>query len=232
MWRWCSIAVLCLGIALLFCAAWASGTHKYQWLGQYFSKVQTQQKVIALTFDDGPRGAVSQKLLDQLQRLNVQATFFLLGRQIQQYPELATALAKSGHQLANHSFSHYAMDGAGFWRYWQDIRETDRLLQHAGYKGPIMFRAPFGRKQLVLPLVLLLQNKTHVLWNINPRDYFGRSPAQLTEYVVKQAAPGSIVLLHDLPNTVAALPAMVAGLQQQGYQLVTVNQLMELNTKS
>lgn len=203
-----------------------SGTNAFQWIGESVDRVPTQHPMVALTFDDGPRGNVSRRLLTELNRLNTKATFFLVGRQIKQHPLFTAELWHSGHQLANHSYAHKAMDDGNLWRFWQEVRDTDRLIRQSGYKGPIHFRAPMGKKRLALPLVLALQQKTHVLWDVNPQDYLNTAPAKMIETVLKKVRPGSIVLLHDRPNTVAALAGMVEGLRAKGYQLVTVDQLL------
>ncbi len=203
-----------------------SGSNSFQWIGESVDRVSTRQPLVALTFDDGPRGPVSRRLLQELNRLNTKATFFLVGRQIKQHPQFTAELWRSGHQLGNHSFAHKAMDDGNLWRFWQEVRDTDRLIRQSGYQGPIHFRAPMGKKRLALPLVLALAQKKHVLWDVNSQDYKNIAPELMIQTVLQKVRPGSIVLLHDRPNTVAALAGMVAGLRAKGYQLVTVDQLL------
>ena len=203
-----------------------SGTNSFQWIGESVDRVSTEKPLVALTFDDGPRGPVSRRLMLELNRLNTKATFFLVGRQIKQFPQFTTELWRSGHQLANHSYAHKAMDDGELWRFWQEVRDTDALIRQSGYKGPIHFRAPMGKKRLALPLVLALAQKKHILWDVNPHDYKNTAPELMIETVLQKVRPGSIVLLHDRPNTVAALAGMVEGLRAKGYQLVTVDQLL------
>ena len=118
------------------------------------------------------------------------------------------------------------MDDGNLWRFWQEVRDTDTLIRQSGYKGPIHFRAPMGKKRLALPLVLALLQKKHILWDVNSQDYKNAAPELMIQTVLQKVRPGSIVLLHDRPNTVAALAGMVEGLRAKGYQLVTVDQLL------
>lgn len=204
----------------------ASQTNRFQWIGERVDRVETSEKLVALTFDDGPRGKVTEDILATLNRYQVKATFFLVGRQIKKYPVLTQQLWQSGHQLANHSFQHLAMDDEDWQRYGWELSDTDALIRQSGYQGEIHFRAPMGKKRLLLPLQLAWRGQAHILWDVNPHDYQGTTPDIMVQTVLNKVKPGSIVLLHDRDNTLAALPGMIEGLKAKGYRLVTVDQLM------
>lgn len=204
----------------------SSKTNSFQWVGHYVDRVDTKEKLVALTFDDGPRGKVTQDILSTLNRYQVKASFFLVGRQIKKYPELTQQLWQAGHQLANHSFAHHAMDDEDWRRYIRELTDTDTLIRRSGYQAPIHFRAPMGKKRLLLPVVLAWRGQSHILWDVNPHDYKGTAPDVMVQTVLNKVTPGSIVLLHDRENTLAALPGMIEGLKAKGYRLVTVDQLM------
>lgn len=226
--RWMLVTLL---TALLLYVGWrwltlASQTNSFQWIGTRVDRVETSEKLVALTFDDGPRGKVTQDILATLNRYQVKATFFLVGRQIKKYPALTQQLWQSGHQLANHSFQHLAMDDEDWQRYAWELSDTDALIRQSGYQAPIHFRAPMGKKRLLLPLQLAWRGQAHILWDVNPHDYQGTAPDIMVQTVLDKVKPGSIVLLHDRDNTLAALPDMIAGLKAKGYRLVTVDQLM------
>lgn len=226
--RWI-LVILVISLLLYAAVRWlalASQTNRFQWIGTRVDRVETSEKLVALTFDDGPRGKVTQDILATLNRYQVKATFFLVGRQIKQFPLLTQQLWQSGHQLANHSFQHRAMDDEDWRRYTWEISDTDALIRKSGYQAPIHFRAPMGKKRLLLPIVLAWRGQAHILWDVNPHDYQGTAPDIMVQTVLNKVKPGSIVLLHDRDNTLAALPGMIEGLKAKGYRLVTVDQLM------
>ncbi len=223
-----AVLLVIAGVGNWYWFSHASQTNNFQIAGEFVHRINASEKVVALTFDDGPRGPLSRLLMDELNRLGVKATFFVVGRQIKQFPQLTRDLWLSGHQLANHSFHHQPMNTERPWFFYQEIINTDALIRKTGYKGTIHFRAPMGKKRFVLPLLLSMQDKTHVLWDVNPRDYMGTAPEKMVQTVLAKVKPGSIVLLHDRENTLASLPAMVKGLRAKGYRFVTVDELLKL----
>jgi peptidoglycan/xylan/chitin deacetylase (PgdA/CDA1 family) len=207
-----------------------SVSHRFQLMGKYVSCVKTDKKLIALTFDDGPSGDSTQALLDALYKNGARASFFLVGRQIEKYPDLAAAIVGRGHQVGNHSYSHQSMTYGLPSKYRAEIEKTDALIRAAGYHREISFRAPFGVKFLSLPYVLREYGKVDVLWDVNPRDYKESvSGDDIVSKVVGMAKPGSIVLLHDRPKTAGAIEKLVKKLQRQGFELVTVDELIAVS---
>jgi len=229
-YRWLLVLVIVViaSVGNWYWFSHASQTNHFQIAGEFVYRIDANEKVVALTFDDGPRGPLSRLLLEELNRLGVKATFFVVGRQIKLFPKLTRDLWLSGHQLANHSYHHQPMNTERLWFFYHEIINTDALIRKSGYKGVIHFRAPMGKKRFVLPLLLSMQEKTHVLWDVNPRDYLGTAPHKMVQMVLNKVKPGSIVLLHDRENTLASLPAMVKGLQAKGYRFVTVDELLRL----
>jgi peptidoglycan/xylan/chitin deacetylase (PgdA/CDA1 family) len=229
-YRWLLVLVIVViaSVGNWYWFSHASQTNHFQIAGEFVYRIDANEKVVALTFDDGPRGPLSRLLLEELNRLEVKATFFVVGRQIKLFPKLTRDLWLSGHQLANHSYHHQPMNTERLWFFYHEIINTDALIRKSGYKGVIHFRAPMGKKRFVLPLLLSMQEKTHVLWDVNPRDYLGTAPHKMVQMVLNKVKPGSIVLLHDRENTLASLPAMVKGLQAKGYRFVTVDELLRL----
>jgi chitin deacetylase len=207
-----------------------SMSHRFQLIGKYVSCVKTDKKVIALTFDDGPSANSTALLLEGLRKTDAKATFFLIGRQIEKYPDLAAAIVGMGHQVGNHSYSHKIMT-YGLWsRYRREIEKTDALIRAAGYRSEISFRAPFGAKFLSLPYVLREYGKVDVLWDVNPRDYKEDVSADdIISKVIGMAKPGSIVLLHERPKTAVAIEKLVKRLREQGFELVTVDELIAIS---
>jgi len=205
----------------------------FQLFGEIIDRVETDEKLVALTFDDGPREPYTRQILDVLQRHGVKATFFVIGENAERHPGLVRLALSRGHQLGNHSYSHRRMVLCSAEFVCEEIERTDTLLRGLGVQGEIPFRAPYGKKLVVLPWVLSRMDRLHVLFDVvpDPPDYERPEPAVLRDYVVEHVRPGSIVVLHDgggpRDETVAAVDLIVPALQAMGYRLVTVADLFE-----
>jgi peptidoglycan-N-acetylglucosamine deacetylase len=209
-------------------------TSKFQLFGQMITRVDTPEKVIALTYDDGPHPIYTRRLLKVLNQFQVKATFFVIGHQVEQYPEIAQDVHQQGHELGNHSYSHRRLILTSRSAIRDEIAKTDRLIRELGVQQAIHFRAPFGYKRVRLPLVLSQLKKKNVLWNLDPRDYRASSSESVVDYVLDQASPGAIVLLHDGGGdralTAEATAQLIPRLQAQGYRFATVSELLSLQT--
>ncbi|MFN7901152.1 MAG: polysaccharide deacetylase family protein [Synechococcaceae cyanobacterium] len=203
-----------------------SRSPRWQTFGQVLSHGDRQQPLVALSFDDGPNPRTTPQLLEVLRRTGTKASFFLVGRHIVEHPQLAEAIVAAGQEVGNHSFSHDPMVLERPWRYRREIARTDGLIRGLGYHGVIRFRPPYGRKLLVLPWLLARQGRLDVLWDVNPQDWTVDDPMQITERVLAQVRPGSIVVLHEHPATVEALEPMIRQLRQRGYRLVGLEELI------
>lgn len=207
-----------------------SRSKSFQLLGDLVSHIDTSEKVVALTFDDGPNSPYTDQMLEVLRRHQVKATFFVVGRALKKQPETAKLVLSQGHELANHSYSHAKMvfKSPAFVR--TEIEETDQQLRAVGVTPSQLFRAPYGRKLLVLPYVLTQLQKVNVLWDVNPADYKAPSAEAIATSVLNQVKPGSIVLLHDgggkRDKTVAATDRIIRALKDQGYRFETVSELI------
>ncbi len=227
--RWLMLISLILVLAGLFRL---SNMRDFQVIGRLVHRVPTEKKRVALTFDDGPDPRNTPQLLDVLDAHGAKATFFVVGLQLQKHPELARSILARGHELANHSFSHPRMvfRTPSFIR--EEIDRTDALIRSAGAKGPILFRAPYGKKLLVLPWILSQSGRTNVLFDVVPKpgDYTRPPPKKIVESVMAQLKPGSIVVLHDgggpRAETVEAVRRLLPMLKARGYSMVTASELM------
>ena len=214
-----SLAAVALGLGGVAALA---DSHWFQLLGSHMAQLPADERSVALTFDDGPNPASTAAILTVLRQRRVPATFFLIGERIERDRPLAVRILREGHQLANHSWSHPRMVLEHPHPYATEIDRTDRLIRQLGYSGPIDFRPPYGQKLVVLPWLLARRGKLDVLWSLDSRDWADHDPAGIARRVVEGARPGSIVLLHDLPRTAAALPAVIDGLRRRGYRFRTV----------
>ena len=226
-------------IAVLFALAGIFALCKsrtYQLFGEIVPRVETSEKVVALTFDDGPVPESLETILAPLRKHGVQGTFFVCGAQMQENPALAARLVAEGHELGNHSWSHVRMwfRTPSFVR--SEFERTDALIRAARHGGPIHSRAPYCKKLVVLPWYFARTNRVHVTFDVEPETFpeIDASADRIVDYVLSNTRPGSIVLLHpwyrNRGNTREALPRIIEGLKRQGYRFVTVNELLKMRT--
>jgi len=197
-------------------------------------RADTEGKVVALTYDDGPSSPYTNQLLDILDSYQVKATFFEIGRNIEKHPEIVPMIVARGHELANHSYSHTDMMFKPREFLLSEIEKTDKLLQQElGVKqDSISFRPPFGRRGVVLSYLLSQMQKKLILWDVDSLDYDKTLTAEdIANRVIDNVRSGSIVLMHDSggdrSKTLAATQAIVKTLQSKGYAFKTVSELLE-----
>jgi peptidoglycan/xylan/chitin deacetylase (PgdA/CDA1 family) len=227
--KWMLGGLLALGV-LAGGTLKVAGLHGFQLFGTYVARVETPEKVVALTFDDGPSPHNTPVLLELLARHGVKASFFMVGRKIERHPELAARVLAEGHELGNHSYSHVRLIFRSSAFVEEEIAKTDTLLRGLGVEGDIHFRAPFGKKLFDVPWILERQGRTHVLFDVVPDDTATQDEELLVRRVLEATRPGSIILLHDggarKPGTLAATERILQALQAQGFRFVTVSELL------
>ncbi|MBW3112470.1 polysaccharide deacetylase family protein [Bacillus sp. MCCB 382] len=215
---------------LLFGTFKLMNARTFQFFGGLTDKVETNQKVVALTFDDGPTENVDE-IITLLEEYDIKATFFLIGNEIEEQPEEAKKLVEEGHQIGNHTYSHHRMilKSPSFIK--EEIEKTDDLIRKAGYSGEIDFRPPNGKKIVGLPYYLSKHDRDTIMWNIEP-DTFYTVAADKIEYVNDNVTPGSIILLHAMYDKTGeelkTLEGVIQSLAEEGYEFVTVNELQGL----
>ncbi|MGF7032216.1 chitin deacetylase [Paenibacillus mucilaginosus] len=228
------------GIGILFLSLLLFGSYKlmtsrtYQLFGGLTSSVQTDRKVVALTFDDGPTKNIDS-ILPILDRYRAKATFFLIGQEIEAHPEAARRIAEGGHQIGNHTYSHHRMifKTPSFIR--EEIEKTDMLIREAGYTGEIDVRPPNGKKLIGLPYYLKQHDRETIMWSIEP-DTYSTFASEKVNFVKDNVKPGSIILMHPMydktGSELAAVEAILRALSDEGYTFVTVNELQALDGHS
>ncbi|MBW4679130.1 MAG: polysaccharide deacetylase family protein [Microcoleus vaginatus WJT46-NPBG5] len=200
----------------------------------YHSQLSSKEKVIALTFDDGP-WIETPKVLGILKEYDVKATFFMIGQHVQTYPDIAKQVVAAGHAIGNHTWHHYThqMDGATA---AAEIDNTSkRIFQVTGVKTQL-FRPPAGRLENGLAEYARNQKNAVVMWSVDPLDWLeSTSPQSLVKAVLDNAQSGGIVLLHDgggnRSRTLQALPPIIAELKLRGYRFVSVQELLEMEDR-
>jgi peptidoglycan/xylan/chitin deacetylase (PgdA/CDA1 family) len=229
-WTIVVACVLVVVLAAAFTLFEVSKSRTFQFFGTLVNRVETTEKIVALTFDDGPDPAGTQAILDTLRSRDVPATFFLIGRDIAAHPDLARAIVNAGHELGNHSFSHERMIGVTPAWVADEVEATDALIRTSGYTGEILFRPPNGKKLFALPHYLAEHNRTTITWDVEPDSEGTPDAATVERTTLDQVQPGSIVLLHAMygsrEQTRQAIGPVVDQLKQRGYRFVTVSQLL------
>jgi peptidoglycan/xylan/chitin deacetylase (PgdA/CDA1 family) len=209
-------------------------TKKYQFFGELVTNVNTTEKVVAFTYDDGPHPSNTNQLLDILDKFQAKATFFAIGKNIEKYPEIIQNILAQGHEVGNHSYSHLPMIFRKPSFINSEIEQTDRLLRQLGVNTDIHFRPPFGLKRLILSFILEQKHKKNILWNLDPKDCLATNPESIESYVITNIKPGAIILLHDgggdRTPTVKATEFLLQNLQEKGYKFMTVSELLTLKT--
>jgi len=224
------------GILLLGAAGYGALEPQSNFLGRTYWSGSTQEKVVALTFDDGPNEPYTSQLLDILNREHVHATFFLIGSNVRRFPGSVARMVGEGHVVGNHSDTHplrFALKPES-----ELQREVDRAeisIHSAGGGYPSLFRPPQGLRSPWLMNVLREDSLIAVTWDDAPRDWDPAPASELVKRTLEQAHPGAIILLHDgmnlTPNadqseTLRALPGIIDGLRARGYRMVTVPELI------
>ncbi|WLR42536.1 polysaccharide deacetylase family protein [Bacillus carboniphilus] len=186
-------------------------------------------KYIALTFDDGPSPKATPEILRVLDNFNVKATFFMLGSQVEYYPDLAKEVAERGHEIANHTQNHVDLTHLNKESVRKQIVESKQIITDVTGVNPNLIRPPYGAFNRKVEEVASLTNSPLILWSVDSLDWKLLDPSLVSKVVEREAKTNSIVLLHDIhPSTAEALPDILKVLQKDGYQLVTISQLLTL----
>jgi peptidoglycan-N-acetylglucosamine deacetylase len=226
------LMILAIALAALYGTFRYSKSRTHQLFGTIVPRVETERRVVALTFDDGPTDYAADEILAALGP--TKATFFLTGFGMRATPGVASRLIAAGDEIGNHTFHHerLVLKSPGYIA--EEIESTDQLIREAGWRNPILFRAPFCKKLIGLPWYLSRHNRTHITWDVEPETdpETGRHTDRIVDYVLSNARPGSIILLHPWYHgrepTRAAIAPIIAGLRARGYDFVTASELLAL----
>lgn len=185
-------------------------------------------KKIALTFDDGPSPMLTPEVLRILKSEGAKATFFMLGKEVAQYPEVAKLVADAGHEIGCHSFGHKDPAKINEAIILEEINSANELIENATGSKPRLYRPPYGSVNSRVVAACKQTGMVIVHWSVDPKDW---KPSSTPESVMRSttggAHSGSIVCVHDIhKRTVAALPTILKTLKAKGYQFCTVSELV------
>lgn len=228
------VVVLAVTVGCLYGLSRLVNARTFQLAGDLVPRVETTQPVVALTFDDGPVSERVQPLLSILRDANVKATFFVIGEELATHPESGRQLVAAGHQLGNHSYTHQRMIFRSSEFYARELEDTDVQIRAVGYQGQIVFRPPYSKKLLGLPLYLAQTGRASITWDVemDPDADVTGTAEQMIAHTLATARAGSVILLHPWYDprgeTLRAIGPIVAGLRERGFRFVTVAELLEL----
>ena len=206
-------------------------------------RVPSEQKIVALTFDDGPSPDWTPKILDALKEENIKATFFMLGKHVEEYPGVAARVAAEGHEIGNHTYDHHVL----FYYKPEELDKEIRGAQAAIYKA-----TGVATKYFRPPKAWLTKNEKKqiremgyktILWSLNSKDWVTFHDKQITSYILSNVQPGDIILFHDSggvffpeggnrKQTVKTILRLAGKLREKGYRFVTISELLNLREKN
>src|SRR5216110_56030 len=197
-----------------------------------FSSVHVDGPYIAMTFDDGPSATLSPKLLDLLAAHHIKATFFVIGENVAEHPEIVARAAREGHEIANHSWSHPNLAKMSQESVRSQLQRTDDAIKNATGERPTLMRPPYGS------ITAREKRWIHdefgyriILWDVDPYDWKRPGPAVVRNRILKETLRGSTVLSHDIhPGTIEAMPSTLDALEAKGFKFVTVSELLRMAT--
>jgi peptidoglycan/xylan/chitin deacetylase (PgdA/CDA1 family) len=212
----------------------ASGRDLFDPEKRIWYKGVRDRKEVCISFDDGPHPLSCRSLLSTLKEKHVQATFFVVGKQVEGNPDLVKMIVDEGHELGNHTYDHVRLDGLTREQVYDQINRCEKAVESATGKKMVLFRPPGMRYNDNVVSVVKQEGDIMMHWVIGAKDFIGTVPAgeltadqqkqpvitsdKIIEYVEKQLRPGAIILLHDNPITATALPRLIDMVRAKGYE--------------
>jgi peptidoglycan/xylan/chitin deacetylase (PgdA/CDA1 family) len=225
------------GAALVY-AGYNTMAPRSQLYGRTFIGSGKGSRELALTYDDGPNDPHTQKLLEVLAKHSVKATFFLIGRFVDQRPDIVRDVVKEGHVVANHTYTHPNLVFVSQQRFRQELARCERALDDAvGHEHAPLFRPPYGGRRPAVLRTLRQEEFSPVLWSVSSWDWDAKSVEQIEKKVASQVRGGDVILLHDGGNlkfgtdrsfTVKASDRMISRYKNEGYEFKTIPQMMNM----
>lgn len=198
-------------------------------------KGNDDEKMIALTFDDGPDEDFTPQILDILKKYDVKATFFVVGEKVDWNAELLKREYEEGHEIGNHTFTHINVSKRGYEEIDKEINDTQKAIKNVIGEEPKLFRPPYRAISKDMCSIVKSKDMNIILWsNLDPRDWSNPGVYYIVNTITSKVENGNIVLLHDYNNlrnsksqTIQALDVVIPRLKEMGYKFVTVSQLID-----
>lgn len=229
--------IACL-LMLAACTVRCNGFTLVEWWrdlhsGVVISHGPTSEKVVALTFDDGPDPNYTPRVLDILHRYGIHATFFQEGKMIQQFPRITRRVVEEGNCVGNHTYTHPYLARLSPQAVRKEMQSCDQCLALNAGITTTLFRSPRGDWNPTVYRQALQDHERLILWSVALEHHEVPTPKAMAQRVLRLVRPGDIVLMHDgafvsRESTVQALPLVIEGLRKRGYRCVTVPELLHL----
>jgi peptidoglycan/xylan/chitin deacetylase (PgdA/CDA1 family) len=212
-----------------------------QIFGPYIWKSKTSEKVIALTFDDGPNDPYTSQILDILNENNIKATFFMVGNCVERYPETAKKVITAGHSVGNHSVSHQFRNYFKADYYQKEIQRNQKIFQKYLNVTPTLYRSPWLWRYPSLLRELKSKGLTAISGEFcHSLEIFQISSTRIAKAVIKKIKPGAIIIFHDgkegktgdRSQTVGAVRLVIEQLIADNYRFATVDELLKISSES
>lgn len=185
--------------------------------------INTEDRSILLTFDDGPN-EFTNNVLDILLNQNVKAVFFCIGSRVKKYPEIVKRIIDEGHVVGNHTYSHTPF--VGFWsakKFRKELELTDSAIEYVSRKKVSLYRPPFGVTNPIMTKVFKGSKYKVMGWSIRSMDTVTKNKTKLLNRILKRLKPGAILLMHEAaPVTVITLPSLLQAIKKQGYDFIDI----------
>lgn len=222
--NYCNMKTCLAGFLFLVMSVFCSA-HRH---ALYAVKALSGKKLVALTFDDGPHEILTPRLLDNLKPTGAKVTFFVMGIKVEMHPEIVKRIVNEGHEVANHAWNHPILAKLSYEEVHNQLNRTNTAIYAAANIVPKVMRPPYGNTNSKLnEYITRNDNLVVTLWSLDPLDWKRPGPDAIVDNVVKNIKPGGIILCHDIhPGTVTAVPMLVKKLEAEGYQFVTVSDLL------
>lgn len=196
--------------------------------GLRISRVNVPGNLVALTFDDGPHGTLTPRILDILGRYGAKGTFFVLGQNASRFPGILRRAVAEGHEIGSHTWSHVKMTSCGREKLFSEMNRTRDAIVNATGHAPAVMRPPYGAiNASTLQTIYSAYGTPAILWDVDTNDWRKPGVQTVISRAVNGARSGSIILVHDIhASTADAIEGIVKGLQARGFRLVTVSELI------
>jgi len=206
-------------------------------------QVPTREKVVAVTFDDGPSPVWTPKILDALKEARIKATFFMLGEHVEWYPDVARQVAAQGHEIGNHTYDHHGLLYYTPEELSREVNAAERIIFSVTGIKTRYFRPPKAWITAAEKKQLNNMGYQTVLWSLNSKDWVNFDDRYIVKYILHHLRPGDIILFHDSggvfkteggnrKETVKTITRLARSLRERGYRFVTISELLKLQEKN
>jgi peptidoglycan/xylan/chitin deacetylase (PgdA/CDA1 family) len=229
--------ILIIAVVILATRQMAHHPLRHSWYQSIVYRVPTKEKVVALTYDDGPHPVYTRQILDILDKYHVKATFFMIGRLMDRYPDVVKDVLKRGDVIANHTYTHPSnIEADTSAQVIRELEQCEQVVERMTGKRAYFFRPPRGLIDSTVFSIARDEGYRTILWTVCADHHDAPTPELMAERVLRLNRPGGIILAHDgsFPSRwkdVAATPLIIERLQKQGYRFVTIPELLKIRAR-